>query len=174
MREVKFSNNANHKKLAGTYLMFSAIEDKELREGINKYIFHLVNSNTDLDFEPQEYPHVTLFASPDDIGYASKLELISYARSILPPSNRLIDVEVVGTDLFSEDKQTLVIRLRSDSLDEMNSKICAFMSERGVKMSEYSFNPHLTLGRLSRSEVHLPPVEGMGISFKNLTISVGY
>jgi len=174
MREIKFSEPADIKKLAGTYLMFSAVVDKDVQSKINQYLFQVFNANASVEFEPQDYPHVTLFASPDDIGYSHKLELISFVRNVLPPSNKLIDVEVTGTELFSDDKQTLVVRLGSNKLDELNKKICDFMSNRGFKMSEYSFNPHITLGRVSRSDIYLPPIEDMGIIFKNLTVSIGY
>ena len=132
MGTITFADKVDHKKIAGTYLMFSILEDKNFENAINKFLFQLFNSNQDFEFEPQDYPHVTLFATPQDLSYSGKLEAISYIRSILPPSQSLIDLEVVGLDFFSEDKKTLVVRLHSDTLEELNKKLCDFMQERGV------------------------------------------
>jgi 2'-5' RNA ligase len=174
MREIKLPDTLDSKKTAGSYLMFSVIRDKDLEKRINNFLFRLLNSNGSLEFEPQDYPHVTLFATPDEISYFHKLELVSYLRSLLPPSNNLLDLEVTGVDLFSEDKQTLVVRFHSNTLENLNKKLCEFMSDRGFQMSTWGYNPHMTLGRVSRSNIYIPPMEDLKVKFKNVTLSIGF
>ena len=159
-------------KTASTFLIFSVFPSEEFLDSLDEFLLQLTNMNTKFGFEPENNPHITLFGTPATVNYSCKLELVSFARKLLPPSETLVDLEIKGLDWFSQDKKTLVIVLESEVLRGINQKLCDFMKERGVELSEWDYTPHITLGRCERNDLVLPAIKDFNIKLKDLKISI--
>jgi len=160
------------KSVASAYYMFSLIADQDFKDEVNSFLFNLRNLNTDLEFEPQEYPHITLFTTPSSLDYPTKMEMTSFIRRVIPRDCGTLDLEILGVDFFGDDKLTLVLRVGSEELHKINSKIREFTKERGLEQSHYDFNPHMTLGRVNKNKLYIPPVPRLNFKISDLRLSI--
>ena len=172
MRKLFLNNDSLLKKISSSYFMFSLIADQDFKDQINSFLFQLKNMNVDLEFEPREYPHITLFTTPDNFDYASKMEAVSFIRRVIPRDCETLNLRVSHVDFFGDDHLTLVIRVESEELERINSKIRQFMKERGVELSKYDFNPHMTLGRVNKNKLYIPPVPQLSFKISDLRLSI--
>lgn len=170
MDKLFLNKNKKLIKTASTCCVLSILADQSFKDNLNSFIFSLMNVNVDLEFQPQENPHIVVVETDSELDYPSKMELTSFLRRLIPRKSESLNLKTAGVGFGGKDNLDLVLKLNSKGLLEINQKLKEFLIERGFSLDKGDFDPHIVLGKVNKNVIYIPPVPRIDLKVSDLRL----